>query len=352
MRIRSARRLVLSLLLPVAAGCADLIVGSSGPRENIADFEAAWAWVDSVYPGFLFKDIDWSQIYLEYRPRAEEALGDEIYQVLHDLLAELRDPHVYYKTNGGARFFPFPSPRLMAQGATFSQLLVRRYFDREMLIAGLDGIEYGILDGNVGYIHITHFNEDHMMDDFPSVMARLAGTGGLIIDVRNNTGGDHDKVEGVVGMFIGSTMAWPKAFNADGVMVEPWPAMRPRESQPHYTEPLVVLINGASISSGELFPEVMSQLPSVTLVGDTTAGASCSDRSGFRGDFRLPSGKMIHIPTWCITRYDGLPWEGVGIPPDVRIPQSEDDIAKGVDRQLEYALDLLRGTDPPPPRGP
>jgi C-terminal processing protease CtpA/Prc len=255
---------------------------------------------------------------------------------------------VYHKTNGGARFFPFPSPRLQVDGAAFSQLLVRSYFDEGLVIAGLDGVEYGILAGNVGYIHITHFNKDHMMDDFPSVMAHLAGTEGLIIDVRNNTGGDHDKVEGVVGMFIDSTMAWPKAFHADGVLVEPWPDMRPRGQQPRYSHPVVVLINGASLSSGELFPEVMSQLPGVTLVGDTTAGASCNDHGGFRGDLRLPSGKMIHIPTWCITGYDGLPWESVGIAPDIRVPQTEADIAQGVDRQLEHAIELLGGASGPP----
>jgi len=106
--------------------------------------------------------------------------------------------------------------------------------------------------------------------------------------------------------------------------------------------PVVVLINGASLSSGELFPEVMKQLSSVTVVGDTTAGAGCNDRGGFRGDRRLPSGKMIHIPTWCITRYDGVAWEGAGIAPDIRVQQTEEDVAQGFDRQLEHALGLLR----------
>jgi C-terminal processing protease CtpA/Prc len=342
MRIEQVHNLSLVLVCTVLAGCEGLIVSAPESNQNVADFEAAWAWIDSVYPVFDIKQIDWDSVYAEYRPRAERALGDEIYQVLHDMLSVLKDPHVYYTTNGGARFYPHVSPRLLADRNEFSSQLVRTYFDGELHVAGKDGVEYGILNGNVGYIHITHFNEDNMMDDFPLVMAFVSETGGLIIDVRSNTGGDHDKVDAVVRMFIASEMAWPLAFKADGVREEPWPPIQPDGIHHQYVNPVVVLINGASLSSGELFPEVMKQLPNVTAVGDTTAGASCNDRGEFRGDRRLPSGKMIHIPTWCISRYDGVPWELVGIAPDIRVVQTEEDVAQGLDRQLEYAIGLLR----------
>ena len=342
MRFEPAQKSILVLVCVALAGCEGWIVSPAEANQNVEDFEAAWAWVDSVYPAFGWKQIDWGGVYADYRPRAELAQGDEIHQVLHDMLSVLEDSHLYYKTNGGARFFPYMSPRLLADRNKFSPQLVRAYFEDELYLAGKDGVEYGILDGNVGYIHITHFNEDGMMDDFPSVMAFVGETDGLIIDVRNNTGGDHDKVEAVVRMFIESEMAWPMAFGADGVLEEPWPAMQPDEIDDTYVNPVVVLINGASLSSGELFPEVMRQLPIVTLVGDTTAGAGCNDRGGFRGDRHLPSGKMIHIPTWCITRYDGVPWEVIGIEPDIRVVQTEEDVAQGTDRQLEYAIELLR----------
>ncbi len=341
MRIEQVQNLSLVLVCAGLAGCEGLIVTPAESNQNASDFEVAWAWVDSVYPAFDIKEVDWSSVYAEYRPQAEEALGDEIYQVLHDMLSVLEDPHLYYQTNGGALFFPHVSPRLVADRNTFSSLLVRSYFDTELRVACKDGVEYGILNGNVGYIHITHFNEDNMMDEFPSVMASVSETDGLIIDVRNNTGGDHDKVSAVVSMFIESQMAWPLAFYADGVLFEPWPAIQPDVNNSRYVNPVVVLINGASLSSGELFPEVMNQLPNVTLVGDTTAGASCNDRGDYRGDRHLPSGKMIHIPTGCITRYDGVPWELVGIAPDIRVPQTEADIREGRDRQLEYAIGLL-----------
>jgi C-terminal processing protease CtpA/Prc len=37
-----------------------------------------------------------------------------------------------------------------------------------------------------------------------------------------------------------------------------------------------------------------------------------------------------------------VPWELVGIAPDIRIDQTEEDITQGRDRQLEFTIELLR----------
>jgi len=337
---RKCARVLLGCTL--LAGCESLIVAAPESSQNVADFEAAWAWVDAVYPAFDIKQIDWDSVYSAYRPEAERALGDEIHQVLFDMLSLLQDPHLYYATAGGARFYPYVAPRLLSDQDEFSALLVRSYFDDALHVAGKDGVEHGILAPNIGYIRISHFNTDDMMDDFPVVMESVRATDGLIIDIRNNTGGETEHVEAVVSRFVDSTLAWPLAFEQDGVLIEPWPPIEPDQAHYQYVNPVVVLVNGASLSGGELFPEVMKQLATVTVVGDTTAGAGCNDRGDDPGDRRLPSGKLIHIPTWCITRYDGVPWELVGIPPDVRVDQTEEDVAQGVDRPLEFAIELLR----------
>jgi C-terminal processing protease CtpA/Prc len=143
-------------------------------------------------------------------------------------------------------------------------------------------------------------------------------------------------------MFIDSAMAWPLGVEAGGVHFAPWPDIQPVSGAPPYTNRVAVLINGASLSSGELFPEVMSQLPNITIVGDTTAGAGCNTRQVSPGDLLLPSGKLIHIPTGCLLRYDGIPWETIGIAPDITVEQPEADFARGVDTQLEFAIAMLR----------
>ena len=83
---------------------------------------------------------------------------------------------------------------------------------------------------------------------------------------------------------------------------------------------------------------MMKQVPTVTVVGDTTGGGSCGG-----GDrFALPNASTISFGTYDYRRYDGQPWEWLGIAPDVRVVQTERDVDSGRDLQLEYALSMLR----------
>lgn len=57
---------------------------------------------------------------------------------------------------------------------------------------------------------------------------------------------------------------------------------------------------------------------------------------------RLPSDKWVDFGNLDIRRYDGLPGENLGVPPDIRVAQPLKDRRACHDRQLEYALTLLR----------
>ena len=88
-------------LAAVAGGCGDLLVPGSPRNLNVEDFEAAWSFIDSIYPMFDEKGIDWDSVYTVFRPRADVSRGDEGQQILHDLVESIRDGHAYYQTKGG-----------------------------------------------------------------------------------------------------------------------------------------------------------------------------------------------------------------------------------------------------------
>jgi hypothetical protein len=335
------RALALTVLLVATEACDTLLVSAPASDTSLADFEAAWTWVDSVYPVFQEKGLDWDSVHAVYRPLAEAAQGDEIRRVLSDLLAVPRDGHLYLTTRGGGPLYPYIPTRLLRDRHTFSALLVPGYLDAPLQRPGGGAVEYGTIGGDVGYVRIASFDPDAVADDFGEVMDALRSTSGLILDVRNNNGGDADNVAAVVSRFIASTMTWLDGVEANGVPFEPWDPIEPDAGHDPYSNPVVVLINGASISAAEILAETMRQLPAVTLVGDTTAGAGCNDRDETPGDRTLPSGIRIHIPTGCLFRYDGVPIEWNGVPPDVPVTQSQADITAGHDRQLEYALTLV-----------
>jgi hypothetical protein len=337
-------RMILWLLSVnlILYGCEKIVVKPAGSNHNIEDFEAAWNRVKSTYPFLEFKKIDWDSIYSVYRPRAEAAGGDEFYLVLGDLLAELKDGHVYYKVPGGSEVYPFYPERHFKDRHAYSPFVVRKYFDKELLLSKSTREEYQILPENIGYVFLFDFQGDYLINEFPGILAYLKNTKGLIIDLRHKRGGNPQNVEAVVSRFITSPLAWPKFYSL-GVLLDIAP-IQPRGPFT-YTNPVVVLINGSTFSAGELITEVLKQIPGVMAVGDTTGGGggiSANNSPETLPEFELPSGIKISIPSGYIERYDGLPWEWLGVPPDIRVEQTAEDIKKGRDRQLEYAIDRLR----------
>ena len=329
--------LSIALLISGLFSCKDLIVTEPDSNLNVDDFEAAWKRIRDVYPYLEFKKINWDSIYTVYLPRAEAAQGDEFYLVLRDFLAELKDGHVYYRTKGGGEVYPYYPQRHFKDRHAYSPFVVRKYFSKELQLTESSSVEYEILPGNIGYAFLSDFHEDYLMNEFPGVISYLKDTKGLIIDIRQKRGGDYNNVEAVVSRFISAPLEKPP-FYFYGQLADLLP-FQPSGSFT-YTNPVVVLINGSTFSAGELCTEVLKQLPNVTAVGDTTGGGSVG--SGDEGLYFLPSGKSMEIGFIDLRRYDGLPWEWLGIPPDIRVEQTETDILAGRDKQLEYAIDLLK----------
>lgn len=331
-----------AVLLSVAAcllvlSCREVLITEPDASRNVEDFEAAWTRIDEVYPYLEFKGIDWDSVYAVYRPRAERARGDEFYLVLRDLLAELKDGHVYYETEGGGEVYPYYPERHRKDRHAYSPFVVRKYFDRELRLTPTRSVEYEILPGNIGYAFLSDFGDDVLVGEFPRVLNYLKDTKGLILDIRQKRGGTYRSMEAVTRRFM--TEPLPRnAIIIDGQPVD-WGPFEPLGPFT-YTNPVVVLINGSTFSAGEFTTEVLKQLPQVTAVGDTTGGGSAG--GGDDSLFRLPSGKAISVDYIDFRRYDGLPWEWLGVAPDVRIEQTEADIAAGRDPQLEYAIGLLQ----------
>ena len=325
------------LFVSVLFSCKDLIVTEPETNLNVKDFEAAWKRIKNVYPYLEFKKINWDSIYTVYRPRVQAAQGDEFFLVLRDLLAELKDGHVYYKTKGGGEVYPYYPPRHFKDRHAYSPFVVRKYFDRELKLTESSSVEYEILPGNIGYAFLSDFHKTYLIDEFPGVLEYLKNTKGLILDIRQKRGGDYQNIEAVITRFLTGPLERNDAYTYG----EKWVLPPFQPSGPfQYTNPVVVLINGSTFSAGEFTTEILKQLPQVTAVGDTTGGGSVG--SGDEGLYFLPSGKSIHIGFIDIRRYDGLPWEWLGVPPDIRVEQTEADILAGRDKQLEYAINLLK----------
>ena len=336
--VKTKLLLLISLII-LLIGCEDKIVKTENANLNVEDFDAAWQRVNTIYPYLELKKINWDSIYLVYKPRAEQAKGDEIYSVLIDMLGELKDMHVEVGTEGRQLIETYHAPRWLRDKYSYNPIVVRNYFNKELKVIGEGNIEYEIITGNIGYIYIGSFNVENLKDPFYKALNYVKDTKALILDIRHNNGGATQHVETIASRFITSSLEKPKSYLL-GELIPSTPITPQGPFQ--YDKPVVVLINGVCVSAGDYFPEVMKQISTVTVVGDTTAGASAGATLQVPAQYELPSGKKIFVGTTDLRRYDGLPWEWIGVAPDILVEQTKEDLEDGKDKQLEFAIKMLR----------
>jgi len=249
---------ILAALGILFFACENIIVTPPESNQNLADFEAAWNRINDVYPYLEFKGIDWESLYTVYRTQTENARGDEFYLVLGDMLAELKDGHVYYQTDGGGQVYPFYPQRHIKDRHAYSPFVVRKYFDKELRLSESKSVEYEIIPGNIGYAFLSDFSDYFLVNEFPGVLEYLKDTKGLILDIRQKRGGSPQNVDAIISRLITAPLERPAFI----VLGEEWDIAPVQPRGPFtYTNPVVVIINGSTFSAGELCTEMLKQLP-------------------------------------------------------------------------------------------
>lgn len=317
--------------------CHPIEEWADDPRGN---FEALWTVMDEHYCFFGQKGVDWDEIHDRYAPLVSDKMTDEeLFWVCADMLAELRDGH----TNLSA---PFQSSYYRQWWSDYPQnfnlrLIQEHYFNFNYATVG--ALDYGILPENVGYIYYSSFSSTIGEGNLNHVLAALVTCSGLIIDVRDNGGGELTNVETLVRRFITDrTLAGyicHKSGPGHDEFSEPYafyydPAPT---SCVMWGKPVVVLTNRSTFSAANNFVSVMKSLPGVTVVGATTGGGS-----GMPFSSELPNGWAVRMSACSILDPSGHTTE-FGIDPTEGCAVDLDPFAalSGRDTMLDFAVSLL-----------
>jgi carboxyl-terminal processing protease len=102
---------------------------------------------------------------------------------------------------------------------------------------------------------------------------------------------------------------------------------------PQWRKPLYILVNGGTRSGKEVVAHAVQRERLGVLVGERTAGFVVGGRP-----FLLSNGAVLYLAVMDV-EVDGEGLEGVGVTPDVEVPDSLD-FAVGADPQLERAVEL------------
>ena len=190
----------------------------------------------------------------------------------------------------------------------------------------------------MGYIKLSMFDKD-VAKDFASHLNKLTvkGIKGLIIDVRDNPGGNYREVVKICDMLL------PKALvvytqDRDGKKSEEW------SDETSFNMPIVILVNENSASASEILAGALKDNKKAKLVGTKTYGKGLvqtivkfSDESGMK---------------YTISRYytpSGVCIDKIGIEPDVKVEFTDklkdkavSQINRDEDSQLLKAEEILK----------
>lgn len=178
-------------------------------------------------------------------------------------------------------------------------------------------------NGRIGYIYVPSTAFDGQRELVRMFYPQF-NKEGLIIDERFNNGGQ------IPDRFIELLDRKPLAFWAvrDGKTWQ-WPPVA-------NFGPKVMLINGWSGSGGDAFPDYFRKAGLGPLIGTRTWGGLI----GISGAPTLIDGGGVTVPTFRMFDPAGT-WfkEGYGVKPDIEVVDDPAQLAKGVDPQLERAIE-------------
>lgn len=196
-----------------------------------------------------------------------------------------------------------------------------------------------ILDNDIGYIRLSMFDseinkyfQEHLNDMLKENIK------GLIIDLRDNPGGDYDQVSAIADRLIPEGLI---VYTEDkkGKRLE-------KKSDPKELNiPIAVLVNENSASASEVLSGALKDHNKATLVGTKTFGKGL-----VQAVLNLEDGSGLKV---TIARYftpSGVCIQDVGIEPHVKVELEEkyrnlpiSQLPKEDDNQLQKAIEVIKG---------
>lgn len=327
---------LLLAALTLTAACVDEDEFPDTPQGNM---EALWRIIDEHYCFLDYKKeaygLDWDNVRQQYSRRVDDSMTrEQLFEVLAQMLAELRDGHVNLTAaHDYARYWAWHEDH----PANMSDSLLRRYLGTDYRIAA--GLDYRVLDDNIGYVRYDSFNNAIGDGNIDEVMLHLMLCRGLVIDIRGNGGGLLTNAEKLAARFCNDKTLVGYYQHKTGPGHSDFSQKQPRYIEPaagiRWQKPVVVLTNRQVFSAANEFVMYMKQMPNVTIVGDHTGGGA-----GMPFNSSLPNGWSVRFS--AVPMYDakGQNCE-FGIAPDHYVALTSEDFQKGRDTIIEFARTLI-----------
>jgi C-terminal processing protease CtpA/Prc len=176
--------------------------------------------------------------------------------------------------------------------------------------------------------------------EFDLVLRSLAGARALVIDIRDNGGGNEANGDAIASRLTRETRTYQLTRYRNGPRHTDFTSELEKKLRPsgsRFDGPVALLTNRYNGSAAEDFVTMMRVIPTVFTVGDTTLGNASNPLHR-----ELPNGWLMTIPQSVQMTPDRFVIEGLGLPPTFAVMQDTADTSAGTDTILAFALGELR----------
>jgi len=195
------------------------------------------------------------------------------------------------------------------------------------------------IDRNSGryvVIEVDAFTEPMAVAFARIVKEKLKGTRGVIIDLRNNGGGDAEAMAEMASFFLGSGVSLGEFTDRVGAGFTISTTFLTAESFA-FQGPIIVLTSERTSSAAEIFVAALRQAKRTIVMGTHTCGCVLA----IRARHNLPDGGVLDVSELDYKTPAGERLEGNGIQPDQTVVVHRKDLYAKRDAALAEALSQL-----------
>lgn len=205
-----------------------------------------------------------------------------------------------------------------------------------------DVVSAHMLDGGIGYVRVNQWlvnrGGENTGDEAWEAIQKLGDISSLIIDVRENRGGNSEAASNLAGHFLASNSKFARILvrhSLDTLKLDQDEAIV-NAREPFRDTPLVVLTGPKCLSANEMFILMLKDTGRAITIGEKTGGGS-----GNPDLVPLELGGVpyeLTVSTWRMQRLSGEELESKGIIPDIEVQTSG---TSGEDATLKRAVEYL-----------
>lgn len=351
-------------------------------------FETYWNGMNYSYVFWDVDPTDWDEVYRVYAPQFEGlefgVKEDSIAaaRLFEEICANLIDHHYSFtlKDKNGYLWKNFAPGEAEIQSRdyyhkrySFEDVKNVIYHNADLgRITDIEGAGFNggfaiwsyLLDGDIACLGLNsfgiteNFNEELVqatLANFYSLINETENLEGIIIDMRNNTGGNLDDIYMIVSPLLSEPVHFGYTRSKSGLGrldYTPWSPLilSPTDPEENPIErnldavPVVALADINSISMAELTPMAIMEMPNGYFIGERTSGG----HGPINGDIKdFYAGELenkafhMYTSTSMTKRLDGVCYEGYGVTPDIEAFFNAEEFYKGNDSQLYRAAEFI-----------